>query len=73
MTVSDSPFDRVGPPSTTVGDTLGEDDLGRLMVMMGVAIVGVLSPPGIGHSGTALMLSRCGARVRLAAGGHTQS
>jgi hypothetical protein len=43
------------------------------MVMMGVAIVGVLSPPGIGHPGTALMLSRCGARVRLAAGGHTQS
>jgi hypothetical protein len=33
------------------GDTLGEDDLGRLMVMVGVAIVGVLSPPGMGHPG----------------------
>ena len=39
------------------------------MVMVGVAIAGVLSPPGIGHPATAPMLSRCGAeRDRTQAG-----
>jgi hypothetical protein len=43
------------------GETLGEDGLSRLMVMVGVAIVGMLSPPGMGHPWAALILSRCGA------------
>jgi hypothetical protein len=31
------------------GDTLGEDDLGLVMVMASVAAVLILSPPGMGH------------------------
>ena len=59
MTVTDSPSDG-GLPRLSLrdtleehnGDTLGEDDLCRLTIMMGVAIVAdMLSPPSMRHPG----------------------